>query len=60
MCLGGNNALDFIQRLNESIPNVGEGLLLLGELKKEFEKVNYCCCILIPIFVLFCFLLGLY
>jgi len=28
-----------MQRLNQTVHNVGEGLIFLNEIKKEFEKV---------------------
>ncbi|CAF2139791.1 unnamed protein product [Rotaria magnacalcarata] len=36
--IGGNDALCYMQRLKESVANVGEGLLLLSDFKREFEK----------------------
>ncbi|CAF3373875.1 unnamed protein product [Rotaria sp. Silwood1] len=36
--LGGNDALSYMQRLQESVQNVGEALILLSEFRKEFEK----------------------
>jgi hypothetical protein len=37
--LGGNDALSYMQRLNTSVQNLGEGLIILNEIKKEFEEV---------------------
>ncbi|CAF3600185.1 unnamed protein product [Rotaria sordida] len=36
--IGGNDALCYMQRLKESVQNVGEALMLLSEFKNEFEK----------------------
>jgi hypothetical protein len=36
---GGNDALSYMQRLNQAVNNVGEGLIFLNEIKNEFEKV---------------------
>ncbi|UJR10221.1 hypothetical protein I4U23_014434 [Adineta vaga] len=36
--IGGNDALSYMQRLNTSVNNLGEGLILLNEIKKEFEE----------------------
>ncbi len=38
--LGGNDGLSYMQRLNQSVNNVGEGSIALNEIKKEFEKVK--------------------
>jgi hypothetical protein len=37
--LGGNDALSYMQRLNQPANNIGEALILLNEIIKEFEKV---------------------
>jgi hypothetical protein len=37
---GGNNALRYMHHLEESVRNVGEALLVLGKIKKKFEKVR--------------------
>jgi len=36
--IGGNNALSYMHHLNESVRNVGEALIILGKIKKKFEK----------------------
>ncbi|CAF1268486.1 unnamed protein product [Adineta ricciae] len=36
--IGGNDALAYMQRLNTSVKNLGEGLIVMDEIKKEFEE----------------------
>ncbi|CAF2373918.1 unnamed protein product [Rotaria sp. Silwood2] len=36
--IGGNDALSYMQRLQESVQNVGEALIILSEFEKNFEK----------------------
>jgi hypothetical protein len=38
--IGGNNALSYMHHLQETVSNVGEALLVLGKIKKKFEKVR--------------------
>ncbi|CAF0828004.1 unnamed protein product [Adineta ricciae] len=36
--LGGNNALSYMHHLNERVTTVGQALLVLNKIKKQFEK----------------------
>ena len=37
--IGGNDALAYMQRLNTPVKTLGEGLMVMNEIKKEFEEV---------------------
>jgi len=37
--IGGNDALAYMQRLNQEVKSVAEGAIVLNEILKEFEKV---------------------
>lgn len=36
---GGNDGLCYMERLNQSVNNVGEAALVLNEIRKDFSKV---------------------
>ena len=39
--IGGNNALSYMHHLNERVTTVSQALIVLSQIKKQFEKVNY-------------------
>ena len=39
LLIGGNDALAYMQRLSTSVKDLGEGLIVMDDIKKEFEEV---------------------